>query len=163
MKRYLLIALLFSLAACGFKPLYGAQSGSAAIAPQLAQVTVPAIPDASGQQLRNLLLDRLPPPAPNPRYQMNVTLAENKIGVTISRDATVTRQQLRSTARATLLDRTNNQIVWTQELFATSGYNVLGSQFSNLVGEEDARTRNLNDLSERLVNMLALYFERGPK
>jgi len=155
------LLLLFCVSACGFTPLYGTHSDNKIIAPKLTQIAVSTIADAQGQQLRNLLLDRLPPPAPSQRYQLNVNLIENKVGVAISRDATVTREQLRSTVRANLYDRSLNKTVWTQDVFTTSGYNVLGSQFSNLVGEADARTRNLNDLSERLVNMLALYFERG--
>lgn len=163
MKHLFLIALLFSLAACGFQPLYGTGGARKAVAPQLAQVHVPIIYDAQGQQFRNALLDRMPPPAATQRYQLNVGLLETKVGIAISRDATVTRQQLRTNATANLMDRSNNQIVWKQEIFATSGYNVLGSQFSTLVGEEDARKRNLEDLSERLTGMLALYFERGPE
>ncbi len=161
MKKFLPVIFLLLLTACGFQPLYGTGSGRTAVAPQLAQIQIPLIADAPGQQLRNFLLDRLPAPAGSPRYQLNVGLTENKIGIAISRDATVTRQQLRSVVRASLLDRTNGEIVWTQEIFTTSGYNVLGSQFSTLVGEEDARKRNLHDLSERLINMIALYFERS--
>lgn len=160
MKHAAIFCLLLLLTACGFQPLYG-DKGARTISPQLAQVSVAPISDAAGQQLRNFLLDRLPPPAPSPRYQLNIALAESKVGIAISRDATITRQQLRSVVTASLMDRTKNETVWTQQIFTTSGYNVLGSQFSTLVGEEDARTRNLNDLSERVVNMLALYFERG--
>jgi len=161
MKILAAVLLLFALTACGFQPLYGTHSGRKAVAPQLAQVRVGIIPNASGQQLRNLLLDRLPAPAANQNYQLAVEMVEGKIGIAIARDATVTRQQLRTTVRASLLDQRTNKIVWKQEIFTTSGYNVLASQFSTLIGEEDARTRNLTDLSERLVNMMALYFERG--
>lgn len=161
MKQSIAFLFLIFLTACGFHPLYGTNSHDRAVAPQLTQVNVPIIADAMGQQFRNLLLDRLPPPASNQRYQLSVSLTETKIGIAISRDATVTRQQLRLVANASLIDRTDNKMVWHQEIFTTSGYNVLDSQFSTLIGEEDARKRNLNDLSERLIAMLALYFERG--
>lgn len=163
MKQSIALLFLMMLTACGFHPLYGTNSHNRAVAPQMAQVNVPIIADAIGQQFRNLLLDRLPPPAAAQRYQLNVGLMETKVGIAISRDATVTRQQLRLVANANLIDRTTGKSVWRQEIFTTSGYNVLDSQFSTLIGEEDARKRNLTDLSERLINMLALYFERGEK
>jgi LPS-assembly lipoprotein len=148
------------LNACGFSLLYGNHGETQRVTPQLSQIVVMNIPDAVGVQMRNAMLDRLPPPAANPRYQLSVTIAESKAATTIARDATVTRQQLRSTARAVLRDRQNGNTVWQQDIFTTSGYNVLGSQFSNLIGEEDARKRNVADLSERLTAMLALYFSK---
>ena len=149
------------LAGCGFQPLYGSHRAQKSVAPQLANVYVTPIPDAAGQQLRNMLLDGLPTGTAQPRYVLNIALSEGKIGIAIARDATVTRQQLRSNLKASLLDRTTGKTVWQQEIFTSSGYNVQGSQLSTLVGEDDARTRNARDLSERLLNMLALYFERS--
>ncbi len=157
----LIVTCLLLLTGCGFQPLYGDHRAAKAVAPQLAQIYVAPIADAAGQELRNMLLDRLPPIAKQPRYVLNTTLGEGKIGIAIARDATVTRQQLRSTVKANLTDRTTGKIIWKQEIFTTSGYNVQGSQFSTLVGENDARTRNARDLSERLLNMLALYFDRS--
>lgn len=150
--------LLLVSTACGFHPMYGAQRTTS---PSLTNVRVGIIADAPGQQLRNKLLDRMPPTVAAPRYQLAITLAEGQTGIAIANDATITRQQLRTTLKASLTDSQTQTIVWKQELFATSGYNVLESQFSTLVGQQDARQRNIDDLANRLVNLLAMYFDKS--
>lgn len=157
-SRLSLLVSLFLLAACGFHPLYGTQNNTA-VPPKLAQIKVAFIKNSDGQILRNAILDRMPRPGPSQPYLLRVSLEETKVGIAISRDATVTRQQMRNTLHAELSDARTQQLLWKQDLFATSGYNILASQYSNLVGEEDARTRNLNDLADRLVGLLAMYFD----
>jgi len=159
--RAIWFAFLLMLAACGFKPLYGHHSDGDKAPPELANIQVNFIKDAVGQELRNAIMDRLPPPKAQPRYQLNITVDEGQTGIAIASDATVTRQQLRDTAHIVLFDSVTQKNVWKQDLFTTAGYNILSSEFSNLVGEEDARMRNVDDLSERTVNMLALFFARG--
>ena len=73
--------LIYSLAAlglltgCGFKPIYGT-AGPANIIAQLSTVQVVPIKDRIGQQLRNLLLDRINPRArpANLSYKLSVQL-----------------------------------------------------------------------------------------
>ena len=158
--RFFALASLFACAACGFSPLYGARSNGKSVEPQMAEVHVMIIQDAAGQALRNNILDRMPPEGPQPRYELKVLVAETSIGVSIAPDATVTRQQLRNNLHAELIETATQKAVWKTDMAATAGYNVLSSQFSNLIGEEDARRRNLDDLAERLVNQVALYFNR---
>ena len=138
--------------------MYGTH-GAASATSALANVKIGLIKDAAGQELRNGLLDRMPAAIIAPRYLLNITLTETQAGIAIATDATVTRQQLRTVLHAELIDGQIQKPVWKQDLFAVSGYNVLESQFSTLVGEQDARKRNVDDLAERLVNMLALYFD----
>jgi LPS-assembly lipoprotein len=151
---------LFLMSACGFAPLYGSHGSTQSVAADLANVHVGVIPDAPGQQLRNNILDLMPPSNPNPRYVLNVLQSETSIGVAIATDATVTREQLRNNVHAELYDTQTQKVVWRQDMAETSGYNVLSSQYSNLVGSEDARTRNLQALADRVVNLLSLYFNR---
>jgi LPS-assembly lipoprotein len=149
-----------ALTACGFSPLYGDHGNNTSVAPQLENVYVMVVQDAQGQAFRNDILDRMPVAVAAPRYQLRILTGETGIGVSIARDATVTRQQLRNNVHAELLDTKTEKVVWKADLSATAGYNVLGSQYSNLVGADDARNRNYNDLADRLVNQLALYFDR---
>jgi LPS-assembly lipoprotein len=148
------------LTACGFEPLYGTHGNAASITPELANVRVMVIQDAIGQSLRNQILDMMPPENSSPRYALKVALGESGIGVAIAQDATVTRQQLRDNLHAELFDTKTGKTVWKADMAATASYNVLVSQFSNLTGADDARKRNLGELSERLVNQIALYFDR---
>jgi len=152
---------LLLLTACGFHPMYGTQSAAARNnTAQLSNVHVNFIKDEVGQALRNAIMDRMPVPAAAPQYQLNISTTETQIGIALTSDNTITRQQLRDTLHAELYDTRTQMIVWKQDLFATSGYNILNSQFSTLVGQQDAQERNVNDLSERLVNMLGLFFDR---
>jgi len=128
---------------------------------QLANVRIALIKDESGQALRNALLDRMPTPVPSPRYVLNIGMTETQIGIAITSSATITRQQLRDTLHAELFDTRGQQVLWKQDLSTTSGYNILDSQFSTLIGQQDAQQRNIDDLSQRLVDMLALFFDRA--
>lgn len=160
--RILCFLSLLWLAACGFHPLYGHQgaAASASTTADLANINVAVIRDSPGQELRNAILDLMPPPVGSPRYTLNISTSETQIGIAIAQDATVTRQQLRTIMHAVLIDTQTQKPVWQQDLFSTSGYNVLDSQFSTLVGQEDARKRTLDDLAQRTVTMLGLFFER---
>jgi LPS-assembly lipoprotein len=68
-------AALLSMGACGFEPLYGKRADGTMVADELASVQVAVIADRSGQQLRNILLDRISRTGQpvDPRYQLAVT------------------------------------------------------------------------------------------
>ena len=163
-KLFCLLSSVFCLlaTACGFHPLYETHNGGRTVDTQLANVNVLSIADAEGQEMHNQILDMMPPAVVAPRYQLRINLGESILGVSIARDATVTRQQLRINLHAELFDSKTQKIVWKSDMAATSGYNVLASQLSNLIGEEDARKRNIDDLSQRVIDQLSLYFERTP-
>jgi len=148
------------LTACGFHPMYSTQGSPHATLPQLTNVRIALIKDESGQALRNALLDRMPTPVAVPRYVLNIGVTEAQIGIAITSSATITRQQLRDTLHAELFDTAQQQVVWKQDISTTSGYNILDSQFSTLIGQQDAQQRNIDDLSQRMVDMLALFFDR---
>lgn len=158
--RLFALSAILCVGACGFSPLYGARTGQPSTETQLSLVRVGIIQNAEGQFIRNAILDRLPPTAETPRYELKVQLAETNTGINIARDATVTRQQLRTNLHAQLMDTQTQTVVWKQDMSSISGYNILGSQFTNLVSEQDARERNLNELAERLVTQVAQYFSR---
>ncbi len=150
------------LTGCGFTPMYGKSDAQRAVVPQLSLIEIGAIANEPGQQLRNQLIDRLYPRGRAagllPRYMLGVSLTESKQGIAISSDATVTRQQLVNSVDFSLLDNNTHTLLLQRHLFVTSGYNVLGSQFSTLIAEQDARGRNLADLADRITLSLSLYF-----
>ncbi len=160
MKKTLVFFLLTLLSACGFHPMYGNQGATKNNTAALSNIHVNFIHDELGQALRNAVLDRMPVPVAEPRYQLNVSMTEAQIGIALTSNNTVTRQQLRDTLHAELIDTRTQAMVWKQDLFATSGYNILNSQFSTLTGQQDAEERNVNDLAERLVGMLGGFFDR---
>lgn len=163
MRKYLFIliaAISLLTSACGFEPLYAKHENGASVTAALASVQVMSIHDEGGQELRNNILDKMPPTAPQPRYQLRVLTAESAFGIAIARDATVTRQELRNNVHAELYDTQTQTILWRLDTAATAGYNIVNSQYQNLVGADDARHRNYAELAERVVNQLSLFFDR---
>jgi LPS-assembly lipoprotein len=173
------------LTACGFHPLF-ATSGNAD--PALAQVQIANISDREGQELRNLLIDKMQHAGrpSDPQYDLVVTLQKSQSDMGIRTDATSARSQLSVTARYVLTARTPNQpaavvalgtspepgkapvIEPTKELLnsyatATVGFNKLDAQYSNLAAEEDASRRALSELSDQIVSRLSLYFGAAEK
>ena len=101
-----MIKLIFSLAAlglltgCGFKPIYGS-AGESNISVELATIQVGLIKDRIGQQLRNLLLDRINPGGSpeKPSYRLSIQLSESKQELAIKKSEVSTRANLTFTAK----------------------------------------------------------------
>jgi LPS-assembly lipoprotein len=165
MVRLLVLALVLLLPACGFEPVYGKRDNSDN--PALAafdQVEIGSIPDQNGQRLRNRLMDRLyreGRPA-SPRYILMVSpLNERLLDLDITKSADATRGQLRLTSSLRLLDRQTNTILLTRPLTSITSYNILGSEFTNRVAEDNARQNAIEDLARQIETQLSLYF-RNP-
>jgi LPS-assembly lipoprotein len=156
---------LLILAACGFTPMYGSGAGSSGVsAPQgLDKVDIALIPDESGVYLRNLLIDSFYrggyPSSPTHVLQVE-NLNEHAYSLDITRESEATRKQIRLTATLTLTDRATGKPVLTRPLTAITSYNVLGSQFTTRVSENDAREAALTDLARQIETQTALYFKR---
>lgn len=160
----LAVFLSLGLAGCGLRPVYGGGSDST-VASALNTVEISNIPDRSGQKLRNELIDRFYSdgrPA-DARYTLAVSGPKEVVfGIGIAKDATTTRGQMRVSTQFSLTDNFNPGVVLLHRtMTATVSYNTLGSQYTTLVTEEDARGQALRDLSDQIVTQLELYFTRG--
>jgi LPS-assembly lipoprotein len=164
MKHFLLIAALLSVAACGFRPVYGVnRDTSTGVEEKLAQVEISNIPDREGQYLRNALIDRFYRDGrpTNPNYDLQIPrINETLTDLDITKSSDSTRAQLRMDINFSLADRTTGQVVLQRSATAITSYNILGSEFATRVTEEDARTSALNDLARQVELQLNLYFKR---
>ncbi len=167
-RLFLALTALFlslGLAGCGLRPVYGDGASSPAAA-ALNTVDISNIPDRSGQKLRNELIDRFYQdgrPA-DARYQLAVSGPKEIVfGIGIAKDATSTRSQMRISTQIALTDNFNPRagVLLHRTMTATVSYNTLGSQYTTLVTEEDARGQALRDLADQIVTQLELYFTRG--
>src|SRR5262249_21977551 len=91
-----MLALATPLAGCGWHPLYGqSQAGGAdtTVAAQMSEVHIQPIADRVGQQLYNMLRDRMNPLGvpQNPRYDLIVTLSQSQVQELINPDQTAAR------------------------------------------------------------------------
>ncbi len=155
------LAALGLLTGCGFKPIYGS-AGSSNISAELSSVKVTPIKDRIGQQLRNLLLDRINPIGSprKPNYQLSVQLSESKQELAIKKSEVSTRANLTFTAKFHLQGL--NQFAGrslTGKVKIVTSYNILSSDFGTLATEQDARRRAVRELSDDITNRIASYLQ----
>ena len=149
------------LSGCGFKPLYyrgGAETSE--VVDKLGTIYIYPLEDRTGQQMHNLLRDRL-----NPRgqptgatYGLKVTLTETLLALSIRQDATATRNNLTVKATYTLYDLDSGKTLYSGSSRSTNSYDILENQFATSVAEADARKRSLRVLSDAVKTRLAVYF-----
>lgn len=165
LKAHTLLSLaflgLFLLNGCGLTPVYGEKVSRETTSNMLSSVEILPIPEESGVNLRNELMDRMykygRPSAPE--YKLSIAqIREVKAGIGIAKDASVTRSQLRLYTTMNLLKTDTNEVVLTREISAFTSYNVLESHFTTLVSEREARQNGVIELAEQALLQLDLYF-----
>jgi LPS-assembly lipoprotein len=154
------LAALGLLAACGFRPLYGTPQHP--ILPELAAIKVTPIPDRIGQQLRNMLYDRLTPKGEprRPRYTLHVRLKTVKQSLGIQEDETVTRANLIVRADYVLRGARDGTQLIKGVSRSTTSYDVVESDFATLAAEADAERRALTVIRDDITARLSFYFTR---
>ncbi len=157
------VSLLLGLAVagCGFQPVYkgGARGGTV---PQMAAISVAPIDDRLGQVVRNHLLDLLTPrgaPA-RPLYRLEVELRETKDGLALEQDESVTRFNLTLHATFEMNDLRTDQTILEGKTRAIAAYNVVRSDYANLIAERDARSRSSQEVAQEIKTRIAVYFRR---
>ena len=159
--------LIYSLAAlgvltgCGFEPIYGS-SGPSNISAELSTIQVAPIKDRIGQQLHNLLLDRVNPTGSprKPKYNLTVQISESKQELAIKKTEISTRANLTFIAKFQLrgLEQFAEHMLTGQTKIVTS-YNILSSNFGTLATEQNARRRAVRELSNDITNRIASYLQ----
>lgn len=155
----LLIGASLTLAACGFRPLYGERSAASVSAPELAAVQIDTIPNREGQIVRNSLLDKMRPRggAQKELYRLTVSLSTGRESFGIRTDDTATRATMTMVASYTLSDIATGQPLLTASSRAVSSYNILDSDFATYISENDAMRRTAVDLSEEIKTRVAIF------
>ncbi len=155
---------LLSLAACGFRPVYGVNRDMpVGVEEKLEQVSISNIPDREGQYLRNALIDRFyrsSRPA-SPAYALSIRpITENLSELDITKTSDTTRAQLRLNTAMVLQDLRTGETVLSRSLNAITSYNVLGNEFATRVTEDNARKNALDDIARQAEMQIGLYFRR---
>ena len=165
MKILITIASILLLSACGFSPMYGANSSknNTAIKTELTDIEIALIPDREGQYLRNALIDRFyihGSPA-TPKFRLVVKeVDENVSNFDVTIDSEVTRRQLKLSTSMSLIDLDSGSVVLTRSLQSITSYNVLESEFSTIVTEQSARDAALDDIARQIERSVVLYFKK---
>ncbi len=155
---------LWSLAACGFEPMYGEPRG-VAVHNELQTVRVGLIANRQGQQLRRYILERIhsSDDAPAALYQLDVGIIENRAYYGIQRDLTATYARLQLTGAYTLRDVKTQQPVLTGSVNVYSSYNVAADPFNTVVAESDARERAVRNLGDELILRVSAFLRATPR
>ena len=170
LKKYFLfnaltVISLFLLSACGFSPIYGDYKNATAqntVNRYFNEIDIAIIPNREGQYLRNALIDNLynNGTPTNTRYDLRFSpVKENIYDFDITVESEATRRQLRLSTTMQLIDKATKQVLLSRRLTALTSNNVLESEFSTLVTEQNARENALNDLARQTERQLALYFQ----
>jgi len=154
------VAGLALLGGCGFEPLYGTR-GRSTTAAGLQTVRISLIADRVGQQVRNVLLDRMNPGGEpsNPVYELEVSLTERREELGIRKDETATRANLTLLASFVL-----NRIEGEEEpsltgnARSTNSFNIVESDFGTLAAESNARQRAAERLADEIAARVAIWF-----
>ncbi len=149
-----------ALAGCGFRPLHSRDAGASAA--NLAEIRITPIADRIGQQLHNLLLDKLTPMGPpaTPRYVLHVTLSESLQSLAVRKDEVATRANLVMRASFTLSRTRDNTAMMSATAISANSYNILRQKFATLSAENDARARAVGEISDEIRTRIAIFLRR---
>lgn len=155
--RVTALLLALGLAACGFHPLYGRGGASPAL---MASIYVDPIPDRTGYELRNSLMDLFDSGSSgSKKYRLKVQLSDQRKGIALQNDATITRYNYLLDADYQLFDSTG-KLVTSGHQSTLTAYNVVSSPYATLAAQQDARKRAAQDLSQRIQLDLGVWFAR---
>lgn len=160
-RRSVLVCL--SAAGCGFHPLYAERGGDGAetsASAELAAIRIEAIPNRIGQEVYNMLRDRLNPNGrpDTPRYVLRVALKENSEILFISDDETASRVDLTLKANYELTEVGTDRVITDGVSRSTASYDVLSVEYeyATVASKNAARTRAARLICDEIRTRLAL-------
>lgn len=162
---HFLLPVCLLLASCGFQPIYGAHDGDGnPVNEQLSRIAIDNIPERPGQILRNNLIDRMYGKGRprEPLYHLEVRLRITQEDLGIQADAVSTRTLMNTNADYVLRATAGKEILRGTARSITN-FNRLSTQYGNLAAMDAATERTLREVSEQIVNRLALYFAETGK
>ena len=155
----LLAASLLGLSACGFKPLYGRDDDGQTVNSKLAAVRIDPLRDRVGQQMHNLLRDRLNPNGQPvaPDYRLQVQITETTQELSVRQDETATRANLKLDTLFYLIATESGETLLTGRSTSTTSYDILREPFATTVSEANARERALREVADDIQTRLAVF------
>jgi LPS-assembly lipoprotein len=161
MRALTLLALMFTLAGCGLRPLY-AGGGNGAVAQSLRSVEVAPIGGRAGWLVRTALEDRLARgDAGAALYRLEVELDDQIIGFGVRADDAETRERRTLRARYRLVDSQKGTVVLDATAGSDAGIDVVSSEYATLAAEQTALERLSREVADQIVTRLALFASHG--
>ena len=150
-----------SLTGCGWEPLYADRAAGPADA-ELAAIKVAPIPERIGQVLALGLRQWLNPSgAPVPtRYLLRTLLQATRLDLGVLQLGLGTRSRLDVVANFTLIDIASGAQLFAATSHAANSFDILSNYYANVVAEEDARKRAIEEIRRDMVIQLTAFLQR---
>jgi len=153
--------VLAMLGGCGWAPLYAdLESGPAD--EELRAIKVAPISERIGQKLALALRESLNPagdPTPQ-RYLLRTILSTSRQDLGIQTQGLGTRGKLDAFANFSLNDSTTGAQLFIGTSHVAESFDILANEYSNVVAEDDARTRAVEDMRRDIVTRVTLFLQR---
>jgi LPS-assembly lipoprotein len=149
------------LGGCGWAPLY-ADLDTGPADEELRAIKVAPIPERIGQKLALALRQSLNPtgdPTPQ-RYLLRTTLSTSRQDIGVQTQGLGTRAKLDVFANFSLSDSTTGAQLLVGTSHVAESFDIEANEYSNVVAEDDARTRTVEDMRRDIVTRLILFLQR---
>ena len=162
-----ILMLVFTLAACGFEPLYVERHSDekwyykgefdTSITDEISEIKVEPVADRIGQLIRNELLDNFTPKGvpDHPKYRLKVeNIVKSTTKQAMRDDITATRERVEYRLEYALYDASTGQQLVKGNTLALLGYDIMANPYSTTFSkkkiEKDAAKVMANDISLRI-------------
>ncbi|HVC54343.1 MAG TPA: LPS assembly lipoprotein LptE [Stellaceae bacterium] len=149
------------LQGCGWTPLY-ANSASGPADAELRAIRVAPVPERIGETLTMALRQSLNPnsdPTP-PRYLLRITLHTARSDLGIQTQGLGTRGRFDAYATFVLSDIKSGAQLQSGNSHIADSFDILANEYSNIVAEDDARKRAVEELADDITNRLTVFLQR---
>jgi len=156
----LLLGLGTALSGCGWEPLYANREAGPADA-ELRAIRVAPIAERVGQRLELALREAFNPTgvAAPEKYVLRVTLQVVRLDLGVQTQGLGTRGRLDIYANFTLSQSKSGAAITSGSSHAAESFDILANQYSNVVAEDDARVRAVDELRRDLVSRLTVVMQ----
>jgi LPS-assembly lipoprotein len=153
----LLVGLGIAVSGCSHRPLYGKSEGNAAVASQLADVSVEEQRNRAGQLVRNELISGLGSTAGG-KYLLKMTVVEKTDSVSSVAKNVVDRHRYRLTVTYQLLAVGSGDELAGGKSFSNVSFDTVQEPVADLQAAENARDRAARELAQDLRMRIAAFF-----
>jgi LPS-assembly lipoprotein len=167
-RRQILIltaALPAILAGCGWEPLYADRETTPAAA-DLRAIKVLPISDRVGEQLEMGLRSSFNPngdPPTKQLYLLSVTIQKTLLDSGIQSQGLGTRGEVHLYAKYQLTDMATNKVLQNGFVHTNDSFDIQANGYSTVVAQNDAATRDVEDLRREIVARLTLFMQDKDK
>ena len=158
--RYIVVASLAWLSACGFQPLYQNPDRDGSVSARLTSITIPETRIRTVQLVRNELLEKIAPAGTSGQdlYHLSLTAKATEQAVIKGTNTDILRKSYRLMVTFKLVDRASGQTLLAGKSYSQISYDRTPAPFANRQARLNARERAAKQIGTDIHVRLAAYF-----